>query len=187
MTPEGKVKQQIKAYLTELGAYQFWPVQMGMGATTVDCLACVNGRFFGIEVKRAGVTEATPRQNHVLKLIGGAKGVAFVTDSFARAKKFIDDFGLGLYNPDDGEMRLRGCKKTLYDALTRFPEGIGSDRLYDILYRDSRDPPEEKALTVHINQLNKTLAAWGQKVRCTNYGRGIRGTYRLFDVPRQTP
>lgn len=93
MTPEGDVKRQVKAYLKSIGAYQFWPVQTGMGAATVDCLACVNGRFFAIEVKRKGVVQATPRQNFVIKAVSDAKGVAFVADSLERVQVFIQEFG----------------------------------------------------------------------------------------------
>ena len=32
--PEAKVKDAIKTYLKEIGAYQFWPVQTGYGAAT---------------------------------------------------------------------------------------------------------------------------------------------------------
>lgn len=93
MTPEGDVKRQIKAYLKSIGAYQFWPVQTGMGASTVDCLACVNGKFFAIEVKRKGVMQATPRQRQTIKAVSDAKGVAFVTDSLDRTIVFIKEFG----------------------------------------------------------------------------------------------
>lgn len=54
MTPEGKVKKEIKAYLDEIGAYHFWPVQTGYGKRTVDCLACIKSKFWAIEVKAPG-------------------------------------------------------------------------------------------------------------------------------------
>ena len=44
MTPEGKVKVKVKNLLNAYGAYHFWPVQTGMGARTLDCLGCHNGR-----------------------------------------------------------------------------------------------------------------------------------------------
>lgn len=53
-TPEGKIKDKVKALLTEHGAYQFWPVQMGYGKRTLDCLVCHYGRFLAIETKRPG-------------------------------------------------------------------------------------------------------------------------------------
>ena len=54
MTPEGKVKVKVKNLLNAYGAYHFWPVQTGMGARTLDCLASHNGRAFAIETKAPG-------------------------------------------------------------------------------------------------------------------------------------
>lgn len=53
-TPEGKIKDKVKALLTEHDAYQFWPVPTGYGKRTLDCLVCHYGRFLAIETKRAG-------------------------------------------------------------------------------------------------------------------------------------
>jgi precorrin-6B methylase 2 len=54
MTPEGRIKAKVKAKLNAYGAYHFWPVQMGMGSRTLDCLACHNGRALAIETKAPG-------------------------------------------------------------------------------------------------------------------------------------
>jgi precorrin-6B methylase 2 len=54
VTPEGKVKIKVKNLLNAYGCYHFWAVQMGMGARTLDCLACHNGRAFAIETKAPG-------------------------------------------------------------------------------------------------------------------------------------
>jgi hypothetical protein len=54
MTPEGKVKSKVKELLNLHVAYQFWPVQTGMGSRTLDCLGCHSGRFFSIETKAKG-------------------------------------------------------------------------------------------------------------------------------------
>ena len=54
MTPEGKIKQEVKDWLNEIGAYWFMPVQMGYGQKTLDFLVCYKGRFIGIETKRPG-------------------------------------------------------------------------------------------------------------------------------------
>lgn len=61
MTPEGEEKKLVKDYLTSIGAYQFWPVQTGYGRDTVDCIACIYGAFWGIEVK-SETGKATKRQ-----------------------------------------------------------------------------------------------------------------------------
>lgn len=102
MTPEKRVANPCDAYLRELGAYIFKPVQMGMGVTTLDRLVCLRGRFIAIEYKRAGVFECTPRQRQVIKEITKAGGVAFATDSLERTMKYLQDHALGLYNPEVG-------------------------------------------------------------------------------------
>lgn len=98
MTPESKVKAQIKTYLKSIGAYQFWPVQTGYGSPALDCFACVKGRFISIEVKRPGVFKATPRQRLIAAEVVTAGGLAFVTDSLERTIKMINDHVLGDYD-----------------------------------------------------------------------------------------
>lgn len=61
VTPEGKVKAKVKNVLNAYGCYHFWPVQTGMGARTLDCLGCHNGRAFAIETKAPG-KKMTPQQ-----------------------------------------------------------------------------------------------------------------------------
>lgn len=66
MTPEGKVKKEVKRILESFGVYFFMPVQMGLGAAGLDfhCvvrmgdMACA----FFIETKAPG-KEVTDRQN----------------------------------------------------------------------------------------------------------------------------
>lgn len=100
MTPEGKVKRDIREYLASIGAHAFWPVQMGLGAATLDCLACVKGRFVGIEVKRPEVWKPTARQALEILRITKAGGVAFTTNDVSRAQRYIEDHVLGVYNPE---------------------------------------------------------------------------------------
>lgn len=98
-TPEGAVKDQIKAWLDSIGAYHFWPVQMGYGKRTVDCLATISGRSVIFEVKRPGVTEPTKKQNLVLKEAAKAGAVTFTTDSLARTQDYIRQHVLNEYQP----------------------------------------------------------------------------------------
>jgi len=52
MTPEAKVKKQVKAILDALEVYHFSPMQNGMGRAGIpDIIACHSGRFIGIECK----------------------------------------------------------------------------------------------------------------------------------------
>lgn len=80
-TPEGKEKIKLRAWLKEIGAYRFSPVQMGMGQPTLDELCCIGGRFVGIEVKAAG-KKPTARQIRTMEAIRAAGGVTVWGDSF---------------------------------------------------------------------------------------------------------
>jgi hypothetical protein len=89
-TLEAAVKKRLKTALEELGAFQFWPVQMGMGAAAVDCLTCVPvhirpehvglelGLFVAIECKRPSVSSPTERQRLTLRKVQEAGGVALL-------------------------------------------------------------------------------------------------------------
>jgi hypothetical protein len=54
-TPESYEKDEICKYLKSLGAWYFRPYMAGFGKAGVpDIVACIHGRFWGIEVKRPG-------------------------------------------------------------------------------------------------------------------------------------
>ena len=71
---EKDIKRSLKTYLDLIGAYQYWPVPMGMGAASIDCFFCHKGLFFAVETKRPGVSEATPRQQIVLADVATSGG-----------------------------------------------------------------------------------------------------------------
>ena len=80
LTPEGKVKKKIVAYLKEIGAYYFFPATGGYGKSGMpDIVGCYKGKFFGIEVK-AGKNKPTELQKNELKQIAQAGGIATVTN-----------------------------------------------------------------------------------------------------------
>ena len=80
MTGERMVKTKVKNVLSEFEPiYNFWPVQMGYGATTIDYVGCYRGKFIGIETKRPGKVP-TPNQERVLREIKEAGGAGFVID-----------------------------------------------------------------------------------------------------------
>ncbi|MGG3987713.1 VRR-NUC domain-containing protein [Bacillus smithii] len=78
---EKQIENQIKRYLDSIGAY-YLKVHGSMyqPAGIPDILACINGRFVGIEVKRPhGVVSALQKAN--IQKIETAGGVAFVAYS----------------------------------------------------------------------------------------------------------
>lgn len=85
MTPEGKVKADVKKYLKEHGAYFFMPVQSGYGAATLDFLVCLNGRFVAIETKAPG-KKLTARQEAVAREIVIAGGRVHLLDHVGQMK-----------------------------------------------------------------------------------------------------
>lgn len=80
MTPEGKVKKQVRATLDYFGAYYFLPATGGYGRSGVpDIVACYRGRFIGIEVK-AGSNVPTALQQRELAIIKKKGGIAMVVN-----------------------------------------------------------------------------------------------------------
>jgi hypothetical protein len=79
MTPEGKVKEKVKKLLKGYGAYQHWPVSNGMGAPSLDCIGCFEGRYFAVETKAPG-KKPTLRQEVTIGEIRAARGLVFVVD-----------------------------------------------------------------------------------------------------------
>lgn len=71
---ERDVKKALKAFLTEIGAYQYWPVPTGYGAATIDCFFCYHGKFYAVETKRPGIDKATPRQAETLRQVAQCGG-----------------------------------------------------------------------------------------------------------------
>ena len=79
-TPENLVKAKVRQILAEYdGLYTHWPVPVGFGQTTLDCLGCYRGRFFAIETKAPG-KKPTLRQTGTIQKIDGAMGKTFVID-----------------------------------------------------------------------------------------------------------
>ena len=79
-TPEKKVKTKVVAQLKTLGAYYFYPVTGGYGASGVpDIVACLKGRFIGIECKANG-NKPTALQKMNLDNIAAQGGIALVID-----------------------------------------------------------------------------------------------------------
>ena len=91
MTPEGKVKQQCKRLLEDVGAYYYMPVQNGMGVVGVpDIIACVDGKFLAIETKAPGkLKNVTANQQNQIDKINAAGGTAVALDDPAELVKLL--------------------------------------------------------------------------------------------------
>ena len=73
-TPEAYEKEAICKYLDSIGAWYFKPYMAGFGKAGVpDLIACIHGRFWGIEVKRPGKapTPIQTRRMEEIELAGG--------------------------------------------------------------------------------------------------------------------
>lgn len=80
--PESKVKEAVKALLRKYGAYWYMVVPGGFGVRGVpDFLVCHQGRFLGLETKRAGVTKVSPFQEVQLAAIAAAGGTVMVINA----------------------------------------------------------------------------------------------------------
>ena len=78
MTPEAKVKKQIRKILDTTRTYYAMPIGTGYGSSGVpDFLACSNGVFIGIEAK-AGKGKTTALQEDNLKRIADSGGIPLV-------------------------------------------------------------------------------------------------------------
>jgi Holliday junction resolvase len=77
-TPESKVKDKLRKYLSQLGIYHFMPPANGFGRAGIpDVIGCYNGQFVAFECK-AGKGKTTALQERELRNIQSAKGWAFV-------------------------------------------------------------------------------------------------------------
>lgn len=93
--PEKQVENKIKRYLDSIGAYYIKTHgNMFSKAGTPDILACINGRFVGIEVKQADGGKVSALQKANIKLIRNAGGIAFVASSLEEAKRNLKEHGL---------------------------------------------------------------------------------------------
>ena len=97
MTPEKKVKTKVVAILKTFGAYYFYPVTGGYGASGVpDIVGCHKGRFFAIECK-AGKGKTTALQEKNIAQIKATGGLAIVVneDNIPDVDKLMIEIDMG--------------------------------------------------------------------------------------------
>jgi hypothetical protein len=80
----------VKKRLKEIGAYQHWPVQWGIGKRTLDCIGCYRGLYFAVETKAPG-EEPTLMQDITAAQIRAAGGLVFVVDNLEQARELFSD------------------------------------------------------------------------------------------------
>lgn len=94
MTPEGKVKAEIKAFLDNIGAWYFMPSMMGYGRKGIpDIVGCFDRKFFAIEVKAPGKENTvTAWQTKELNAIRAANGLALVVSNANAFKNIFESW-----------------------------------------------------------------------------------------------
>lgn len=99
MTPEGKVKKEVKEFLDFIGAWYYCPVPMGYGRRGIkDFIGCYKGQGFGIEAKPAG-EKTKPWQDRETEAM--VKGGAVVFD-------FYPGYTVEQFKADFTELLVRG-------------------------------------------------------------------------------
>lgn len=85
-TPEGKVKDAVKALLKRLGIWYCMPMGTGFGTSGVpDFICCVAGRFLAIETKAPGKrSNTTAMQDEQIVGIHKSGGSAIVIDDVSQ-------------------------------------------------------------------------------------------------------
>ncbi len=83
LTPEGRVKNEIKKVLKDYGIYYYMPMSNGMGRVGApDFICCYKGKFLGIEAKAPGkINNTTPNQIREAAAIVEAGGSSVVVDN----------------------------------------------------------------------------------------------------------
>lgn len=92
MTPEGQVKEAVKAYLKSLGkdCWYYMPVPMGYGKRGVpDFIICYRGFFLAAETKRAKGGTAHALQDRQQEEIRDAGGLSERCTSVELVKAWV--------------------------------------------------------------------------------------------------
>lgn len=66
--------------LKEIGAYHFYPVASGYGSAGIpDLVACIKGKFIGIECKANGGKPTALQEKNLMQIVSNG-GYAFLVD-----------------------------------------------------------------------------------------------------------
>ena len=98
-TPETALKRACIQYLQAKYGRRFWYVNviggLGIRPGTPDTLACLDGRFIGMEFKNGAKGKLTENQETALRAIKEAGGVALVVRSIDGCIEHFKTFGSG--------------------------------------------------------------------------------------------
>lgn len=92
MTPEGRVKNDVKKVLKARGIWFFMPMQNGFGVVGIpDFICCWGGHFLAIETKAPGKRgDTTANQDRKLQEIRDHDGYAIVVDDAQQLIDFLE-------------------------------------------------------------------------------------------------
>lgn len=116
VTPEGRVKVAVKAWLKAHGIWFCMPMGTGFGSSGVpDFICCSKGRFLAIETKAPGKRGATTAlQDRHIKNIHAAGGAALVIDDVSQ----LDVLALG---DASATVLMQDVSSALSKALSKTP------------------------------------------------------------------
>ena len=75
---ESKFREKVRAFLLTLDRSWFTSIQQVAIRGTPDFIACINGRFVALELKKKGGGRLAPLQTHNLNEIHKTSGIALV-------------------------------------------------------------------------------------------------------------
>jgi hypothetical protein len=121
MTPEGKVKEEVKNILNELGCFWFMPATGGYGKAGIpDFIICYRGLFIGVECK-AGKEKLSSLQFLQGKEIIKAWGTFFVVNekTIHLLKNWIQEAGTEESNIDLVSASIKNRPWSVEDEPTK--------------------------------------------------------------------
>lgn len=93
MTPEGRVKEEVKKVLKKNNIWYFMPSANGFGKVGVpDFICCWGGKFLAVETKAPGkLANLTANQQNRIDEIRSARGWVLVVDDVKALEEFINE------------------------------------------------------------------------------------------------
>lgn len=105
MTPEGKVKNDVRKLLKDWDVWFYQPVQNGMGVVGIpDFICCWHGYFIAVETKAPGkINNTTANQKRILQNIADHGGYQIVVDDVSQLRKLLHEIAEYIHVTGEGE------------------------------------------------------------------------------------